>query len=215
MGRKCDKASGATPQAESGRKALALGSGMNIRAIAQAAGVSIATVSRVLRPEQAGLVSEKIRTRVQQLCENFHYVPNVHSRRVFRHRSDTIAFFFHPSPLLAQEIGSGNTDLNFSSSLMGAQRILAEQGLDLLLCELNEGFFRKRRHIEMVRQHQVDGILLWGANDSDDFLQELAQEQIPLVQISSEHTGDLSPCVVADEYGGMRHLAEQVRHSVL
>ena len=181
----------------------------NIREIARAAGVSIATVSRALQDPPSDKVSSRQREEIRRLCERLHYVPNVHTRRMFQQRSHTVAFCFRLTPLLEQNPASANTDLNFSASMMGAQRVLAARGFDLLLCEINPAFLAARRHLAMVRSRQVDGILVWGPCDRDDYLRELVAERAPVVQISGELPD--SPCssVVADEYGGMSEIAEQ------
>ena len=60
----------------------------SIRVVAQLAGVSISTVSRVLNdPERAKSIPPEMRERVRQAVEALRYVPNFNARRVFMHRA--------------------------------------------------------------------------------------------------------------------------------
>ena len=62
---------------------------LNIRDIAKLAGVSTATVSRVLNHPE--LTSPEIRARVQAIVQEHHYVPNQMVKSLFSHSADSIA----------------------------------------------------------------------------------------------------------------------------
>ena len=66
---------------------------LNIRDIAKLAGVSTATVSRVLNHPE--LTSPEIRARVQAIVQAYHYVPNQMVKSLFSHSADSIAVFVY------------------------------------------------------------------------------------------------------------------------
>ena len=66
---------------------------LNIRDIAKLAGVSTATVSRVLNHPE--LTSPEIRARVQAIVQEHHYVPNQMVKSLFSHPADSIAVFVY------------------------------------------------------------------------------------------------------------------------
>ena len=59
-----------------------------IHDVAAQAGVSVATVSRVLNGKQ--VVREETKERVERAAESLHYVPNVAARSLSSRRSQTI-----------------------------------------------------------------------------------------------------------------------------
>ena len=64
---------------------------LGIREIASLAGVSTATVSRVLNSPQA--TSEKTRKKVMEIIREYDYVPNMSAKALFSGQSNTIALF--------------------------------------------------------------------------------------------------------------------------
>ncbi len=66
---------------------------VGIREIAQIAGVSVATVSRVINaPEKT---SEEIRTRVSEVIRQYNYVPNLNAKNLFAGTSNAFALFIY------------------------------------------------------------------------------------------------------------------------
>jgi LacI family transcriptional regulator len=138
------------------------------------------------------------------------YVPNIHTRRAFQRCSQTIGFFFRSSPLLEQNPASANTDLNFSSALMSAHRELVANGYELLFCEVTENMLKNKRHIVMAREKMLDGALVWGPLNKDNYVRDLLDEKLPLVQLSGRVENLDAPSVNADDYQGMREIVKAV-----
>lgn len=175
---------------------------INIREIAALAGVSTASVSRALRGPSPYLKEEK-RQAILKLCAEHRYYPNVHTQRLFAHRSRTVALFYPPFESINTDYQRHIPDAIFGSCMMGAQNILTPEGIDLLLCEVTPGFLAAERHLKMCRGKNVDGILVWGACDQDAYVREIAAEKLPLVMVQNELPECAAPVVVADDYAGM------------
>ena len=101
-------------------------------------------------------------------------------------------------------------DVNFGSCLMGLQTELRTHGLDLLLTEISPDFLKDKRYLNMIRGKLVDGILVWGAFQDDDYLHELKMEKIPVVQLQNRVNDSGLSAVIADDRNGMKQLAEKV-----
>ena len=108
---------------------------MNIRKIAQLAGVSGASVSRALNPSLADKVSPELRQRILDTCEKMRYYPNTHTVRMFSKRSNTIAILMPEKSILKEEssIQGGGMDDSLSASIAGAEIVASENSIYLLL----------------------------------------------------------------------------------
>ncbi len=178
---------------------------VNIREIAKLANVSVAAVSYAMHGDPRSKLSESKRKEIQAICARLRYHPNENARRVFRKKSETIAFFFPP---LVGNVYRTFVDQNFSYSLIGAQNELVRHGMDLLLVETTPAFVREKRYLRLCRGGLIDGALLWGTLESDSYVEELCKENLPVVMLQSDLGNTLS--VTCGDYSGVRALTEHV-----
>lgn len=183
---------------------------INIRKIAEAAGVSIASVSRALQDPPSPKISAKQRKHVLDICAQMQYYPNAHTQRMFAGRADTVAILFPPYATISSDAAALAVDMNFSACMMGAQSVLAARGIGLLLNELTTDYLQERRYLRMIRGKAVDGVLIWGALSGDGWLTELLDEGIPAVMLQTAVAGCDCPVVIADDRRGMTELMEKV-----
>ena len=94
---------------------------VNIYDIAQKAGVSIATVSRVLNNNCH--VSEKTRQRVLAVMEDENYSPNVFARGLNLNSIKTVGILY-----------SDASDLFLANAVYYLERYFRKKGYDSLLC---------------------------------------------------------------------------------
>ena len=182
---------------------------MNIKEVAKLAGVSVASVSRAFQNPPSPSVSPKQRERILRICEELRYYPDIHSRRMSRKCSNTITLLSRHINCNGQLTeGDLHFDYNFAAITMGVQHVLCRCGKSLQLVQLTDEFLRERQHLTMVRSKMTDGILFWGALQDDTCIQELLNEKIPLVLLTTVVNHCDCPRVVADEYGGMKLVVE-------
>src|SRR5512135_77118 len=120
---------------------------VTIKEVAQAAGVSTQTVSRVLnsRPD----VSAETRERIQAIIADLGYSPNVLARSLIQGRSHTLGV-----------VGYGLSYYGPSRVLTGIERRANELGYSLLLSLLREPDTNDGKEIfHNLLSHQVDGII--------------------------------------------------------
>lgn len=182
----------------------------NIREIAKIAGVSVASVSRALKSEPSPKLSEKQRKHILEICAKLHYCPNEHTRRLFSRRANTAAIFFPPFGKISEDTVEDYIDMNFGVCLMGAQSALRAHGIDLLLTEITPEFIKSKRYLSMIRGKLLDGILLWGTMEQDEYVQEILQEKIAVVMLQTRKASCECSMVTADDYTGMKQLTLRV-----
>lgn len=148
---------------------------IGIKDIAKAAGVSPATVSRVLRNPE--LVTEATRTVVLATVKKYGYTPNnlgVSLRKSQTHNliaviPDAISCFNYPV-------------------MRAIESVALEHGYNLLLGDTQEMESRERSFAAMVRSRQADGLLLFCSRLPFDIGDEipLADQLPPLVNACEE-----------------------------
>ena len=150
---------------------------MSLRDIAQEAGVSVSTVSRVLSGSKNNAkISDETRERIIRICEERRFHPNIHYRRLHEGLSRVIGLLIPPpSPELMF------FDENVGSFLSAIEPALAEHGFSIMIQSLTTSFTESRRHLEIFRSHAVDAAILWDVLLDDAIVEAMLQEHKPLV----------------------------------
>lgn len=128
---------------------------MNIYDISRRAGVSIATVSRVLN--NSPHVSENTRKKVMAVIEGTGYVPNAFARGLGLNTMKTIGLLCPDAsdPYLAQ-------------ALTFLERAFRQQGYDCLLSCTDKELPARQQGVELLKSRHVDGIVLMGSSFIED-----------------------------------------------
>ena len=147
----------------------------NIYAVAERAGVSIATVSRVQRG--VGPVSTGTRERVEQAIDELGYSPDPTGRALAGQRLDAMGIVF---PDLAGPY--------YSSVLLGAEAASVAAGSSLLILATHG----RPRAEELARalSARVDGLIVMGRTISDEAVRALGA-RVPLVLLARTPIDDL------------------------
>ena len=120
---------------------------MNIKEVAKAAGVSVATISRVLNhPEQ---VQPETKNHVLEVMQQLNYQPNWFARGLNIGKTGTIA-------LLSPSI----EDHGFLEIVAGVETIARRKDHTVLLCNTHGDAQEELKCLKMVLARQVDGIIL-------------------------------------------------------
>ncbi len=174
-----------------------------IRDVANVAGVSHGTVSRVINGGK--WVSPEAREAVERAIATTGYTVNRHAQALATGRANSIAFLLtEPQHLLF-------ADPTFSILLRGAAEAAAARGATLVL--LVAGTETERANVaEYVRAGHVDGVLLISSHEADPLLEILLAADVPTVAcgIPLGHRGEV-PHVSVDEAGSARTMARYPR----
>ena len=122
-----------------------------MKRIAGELGVSITTVSKVLNNRDD--IGHATRARVLAKVAELGYQPNAVARSLTLRRTHTLGVVI---PDLMHSF--------FVEIVAGLESIASARGYGLLLCSSNEDPAKERAEIDMLRQRQVDGIVLASVN---------------------------------------------------
>ena len=171
-------------------------SSTKLKDIAEAAGVSINTVSRVLSGKTKGLrasSAEKME-RIQKLARSMEYMPNKAAQVMRTRRTMQIGMITH-----------GLNNLHTTQTLLIVDEELAKRGYGLLL-----RLFRKEKNmeaeLEFFARNLMDGVL----NNHPGLDVETLQRYIPDIPVvTMDRTPEHSPAMINMESGvllGLQHM---------
>jgi LacI family transcriptional regulator len=166
--------------------------------VAQRAGVSAMTVSRVVNGR--GRVDSETRQRVEEAIQALDYVPNRIARGLISQKTQTIG-------IIVPDI----VNPFFAPVVRGAESAARKAGYRILLCN-SEGDLRlEREYIEDLVAHRVEGLLLAPANDrSRSSILSLLRGGFPLVLIDRALPDADCDLIVSDNVQGARRLIEHL-----
>lgn len=123
---------------------------MNIYDIAKQAGVSIATVSRVVNNK--GTVSPATRAKVEAVLEQHRYAPSAIARGMVGMPMKKVA-------VLTVDI----REPHYACTAYTIEQAFSSKGYEVILCNTGNSIDRAVQYLESVRSKQADGIILVGS----------------------------------------------------
>ncbi|MCB0183810.1 MAG: LacI family DNA-binding transcriptional regulator [Caldilineaceae bacterium] len=157
--------------------------------VARRAGVSYATVSRVINNE--AYVKEATRQRVQQALADLGYVANRQARSLRGGRTQMIG-------LLVRDFDSGY----IGEIIRGIDRELHERHYDLVLYTTHGRGQRESDYVATLMRGMVDGLLLVLPSTPEAYLAKLRQAHFPHVLIDHQGIDTAGPAVGATNWQG-------------
>jgi len=153
--------------------------------VAERAGVSKSTVSRVVADDGQG-VSEKAKKRVQQAIEALGYVPNAIASSMRTARTNTIM-------LAIPDI----TNPFWPEVARGVQDVMDEEGLAVVFANSDWDKRREESYLAMARRNRFDGLLINPVEIGNDIL---AGSGIPTIVLGAGNEYPDFDRVGADSY---------------
>lgn len=143
---------------------------MNIKQIAKAAGVSVATVSRVLNhPEN---VAPKTREKIQEIIEKTEYKPNWFAQGLNFNRTKTIGLIIpHILNLIYMEIAKGVED------------VAIQKGYTVFMCNVEKNDKMESEYVEQLLTRRVDGIIFLFSSLEEENLKSIEERGVPIVLV--------------------------------
>ncbi len=178
---------------------------MTIYDISEKAGVSIATVSRVLNGSSS--VSQKTREKVLDVIERCGYKPNAFARGLGLNTMKTIGIMCADS-----------SDLYLAKAIYYIERKLRASGYDSLLCCTGYGLESKAASMNLLLTKKVDGIILAGSNfvyekeQENQYIAEAAA-QVPVMVLNADLDIPNVYSVVSDAFTSMYNATLQMIQS--
>ncbi len=166
---------------------------ISIQDIAQAAGVSHATVSRALR--DSPLISAEVRENIQRMAQEMGYTPNAVAQSLKGQRSHTIGL-----------VVTSIADPFYGRLTRGVDEVAREANMDVLLGVSYNNAEQELEVIESFHRRRVDGIITASSRLLPEHTDKLARIGAPVVVINQQSEDDLKQfrTVQVDSYGGAR-----------
>jgi DNA-binding LacI/PurR family transcriptional regulator len=165
---------------------------MNIYDVSERAGVSIATVSRVMNDSPK--VSEKTKQKVIKVMEELGYTPNVFARGLGLNSMKTIGIMCADS-----------SDPFLANAVYFIERELRKNGYDSFLCCTGYELINKQNYLSLLLSKRVDAVILVGSNflelkdKGNSYIYEAAKE-IPVMLINGYLNNPNIYCTLCDDY---------------
>ncbi|MDQ1579757.1 MAG: LacI family transcriptional regulator [Microbacteriaceae bacterium] len=167
--------------------------------VAEQAGVSSKTVSRVFNDDPH--VTEETRIRVRAAMKELNYVPNMLARTFRAGRASVIG-------IAVPDIG----DPFFAAIIRAVDQVAQEHGMAIVVTSLGSDASRERQIIEALLRRQVNGLIVAPIDADQSYLARWL-EHLPVVFIDREPTNLSADSFVEDDRGGAReataHLLER------
>ena len=165
---------------------------MNIYDVSKRAGVSIATVSRVLNGYTN--VSEKTKQKVLAVMEEIEYTPNIFARGLGLNTMKTIGLMCADS-----------SDPFLANAVYYLEQELRKNGYDSILCCSGYEISNKQKTLSLLLSKHIDAVILVGSNflesnKTDNAYIINAAEKVPVMLINGYLNNENIYCTLCDDY---------------
>ena len=171
---------------------------MNIYEIAKKAGVSIATVSRVIN--NSPNVKQETRAKVEAVLRQYRYTPNAIARSLAIKATHTIG-----------ALTSDVRDSYYATAIYTIEQRFRELGYNVILCNTGLELEKKKEYLGIMLQKKVDGIILVGSvfkeKNDNSHIYEVATH-VPVVMLNGNLEGDNIYSIICDDGAAMFNLVE-------
>lgn len=162
--------------------------------VAKLAGVSRTTVSFVLNDVPGVKISPETRQRVLEAARELNYYPTAAARSLASGKTHRIGL------ILGEGQKRLSADAFLPAFLQGVTALVHQRGY-LLVLQMAEDVPSHEAYARLLREQQVDGLILSGPRSDDPLLAELAEDRFPLI-LHGQLDDSTLPCVDVDNKAG-------------
>ncbi|WJE17686.1 LacI family DNA-binding transcriptional regulator [Halobacillus sp. ACCC02827] len=163
---------------------------LTIRDIAKMAGVSPATVSKIIN--NYGGISDSTRQKVFKIIEDTKYQPTFSAKSLATKKSNLIGLIY---------AGKINVDFKhpfFNEVVNSFKKTVGALGYDLLLFSNEKIYEGESKYLERCKHFHVDGCLIIAGDEIEDAVHEIAASDIPCIGIDLKLEGPRSSYIMTD-----------------
>lgn len=157
--------------------------------VAEKAGVSIATVSKVIN--NTGNMRETTRKNIKKVMAELNYQPNIMASALMGKGTKTIG-------LLVPDISNPL----FSELAKIIEDRAHESDYSVIICSTDDNKEKELKYLEVLRKKQVDGFIVGSSFKDKSKLNDLVDESIPLVMLTQDDDEIKGSKVAIDDYRG-------------
>lgn len=175
---------------------------MNIYDVSKKAGVSIATVSRVINNNEG--VSEKTRKKVLDAIEELDYIPSALARGLGMRSIKIIGIMC-----------ANSSDIYLANAVYHLESSLRQFGYDCILCCTGYESDTREKYMKLLLAKKVDAVILVGSNYVEECIEQQqyifdAAKKVPIVLVNGALKGKNIYCSLADDYQAVFQLTNQL-----
>lgn len=173
---------------------------VTVKDVAKLAGVSTATVSRVINDDPR--ISTKTRERVHKCIKELDYRINNIARSLKTNRTYTIGFI---CPEISNDF--------FMGIAKGVEDELRKQSYSVIICNSNENVEEEKARIKLLCEKCVDGIIIIPASSEGSHYNRLKDDGMPAVLIDRLVDGFTADAVLVDNINGSYSVVEHLANA--
>jgi LacI family transcriptional regulator len=149
---------------------------VSLRDVAQAAQVSVATVSMVLNNNPR--ISRATHARVQRVMDKLGYQPNRLAQSLSSKYTNVLA-------ILMPDLRNAFADAYFGEVISGICERAHSLGYKVMLEHAKPAFIHARKHLEIIDRRYVDGVLALGTDDTQTWLADFEPGVYPALIVDN------------------------------
>ncbi len=160
--------------------------------VSEAAGVSLATVSRVMNGNAK--VSDRTRQKVLDAMDKLGYKPNAIAQSLASNRTNSVG-------LLVSELHGSF----FGNMMSTVEQVLRQAGKHVIITAGHTNEKREKEAIAFLQSRRCDALIVHAEAVSDEYLCQLSEADLPVVVINRKVEGMEDRCFIVDnENGGFK-----------
>lgn len=166
-----------------------------IKDVAEKAGVSIATVSRVINNSKQ--VSQQVKEKVLKAIEEMDFKPNPVARSLVMKKSRLIG-------VVVPEMSS----YFFGEIMNGIEEIFRTHAYDIIICNSCGNHEQEMRDLDLFTAKQVEGIIFMSWKLENQVVDHIKKMKIPVIMINRNTSKLAVPSVSIDNYKAAYELTQ-------
>jgi DNA-binding LacI/PurR family transcriptional regulator len=161
--------------------------GVTIKDVAKKAGVSIASVSRVINDSKP--VAPETKEKILKVIEETGYKPNAMARGLKKNESGLIG-------LITPDMENGT----FAELVKGIESVIEKNSMNLIVSNSKGEIKRELKELHIFKEQQLDGIIFSGVKFTKEHKEYFDRYQVPTVIVSQKFPGSGLPYVDIDNF---------------
>lgn len=159
--------------------------GITIKDVAKKAGVSIASVSRVINNSKP--VAKETKEKILKVIEETGYKPNAMARGLKKNESGLIG-------LVTLNMQNGT----FSDLVKGIENVIEKNSMSLIVANSEGKIEKELKALHIFKEQQLDGIIFSGVKFTKKHKDYFDRYQVPTVVVSQNFPGSGLPHLTPD-----------------
>ena len=161
----------------------------SIKDVAKEAGVSIATVSRVLN--DIDVVNEDTKKKVLEAIKKLSYRPNIVARSLKTQRTKTIGILL---PDISNQF--------YPEIVRGAEDVSNIYDYNIILCNSDLDIEKEKEYLRVLREKMVDGVIYMSSSLNEEILELINELDLKTILVETKDKDGVLPSVTIDNVKG-------------